>query len=88
MVFQIRLPEVLDRKLDRYLIAIRQKRDATGLVCLAIALLLIENRDKLPGLSIPADSPDQPQFNVPAVGNAPEITVEFNASAFEEIPAT
>jgi hypothetical protein len=86
-VFQIRLPEFLDRQLDRYLITIRQKRDATGLVCLAIALQLIENRDKLPGLSIRADSPDQPQFNIPAVGNAPEITVEFNAAAIEEIPA-
>jgi hypothetical protein len=83
----LRLPEDLDRQLDRYLITIRQKPDATGLVCLAIALQLIENRDKLPGLAIRPDSPDQPQFNIPAVGNTPEITVEFNAAAIEEIPA-
>ncbi|EFX78316.1 hypothetical protein DAPPUDRAFT_320590 [Daphnia pulex] len=86
-LLQIPLPENLDRQLDRYLIAIRQKRDATGLVCLAIALQLIENREKLPGLAIRADSPDQPQFNLPPVGNTPEITVEFNAAAIEAIPA-
>jgi hypothetical protein len=84
----LRLPEDLDRQLDRYLIAINQKRDATGLVCLAIALQLIENRDKFSSLSIRPDSPDQPQFNIPAVGHAPEITVHFNAAAIEEIPAT
>jgi hypothetical protein len=53
----LRLPEDLDRQLDRYLIAINQKRDATGLVCLAIALQLIENRDKFSSLSIRPDSP-------------------------------
>jgi hypothetical protein len=83
----LRLTEDLDRQLDRYLIAINQKRDATGLVCLAIALQLIENYEKFSSLSIRPDSPAQPQFNIPAVGHAPEITVHFNAAAIEEIPA-
>jgi hypothetical protein len=69
------------------LLTFKQKRDATGVVCLAIALQLIDNRDKLPGLAIRPDSPDQPQFNIPAVGGAPEITVDFNAAAIEAIPA-
>jgi hypothetical protein len=80
--------EDLDRQLDRYLFTINQKTDATGLVCLAIALQLIENRDKLRTLPIRSYSPAQPQFNIPAVGHAPEITVDFNASAIEAIPAT
>ena len=86
-IFTIPLPQKLDRQLDRYLIAIRQKRDATGVVCLAIALQLIDNQDKFSTLSIRLDSPAQPQFNIPAVGNAPEITVAFNADAIEAIPA-
>jgi hypothetical protein len=68
------------------LIAIKQKRDATGVVCLAIALQLIDNPDKFSHLSIRTDSPDQPQFNIPAAGDAPEITVAFTADAIEAIP--
>ena len=82
-----RLPEDLDRQLDRYLLTIRQKRDATGVVCLAMALQLINNQDKFSTLSIRPDSPAQSQFNIPAVENAPEITVAFNADAIEAIPA-
>jgi hypothetical protein len=81
------LEEDMDRQLDRYLLTINQKRDATGVICLAIALQLIDNREKFSNLSIRANSPDQPQFHLPAVGNAPEITVEFNAAAIEAIPA-
>ena len=83
----LRLSEELDRQLDRYLIAIRQKRDATGVVCLAIALQLIDNQEKFSCLSIRSDSPTQPQFNVSAVDGASEITVAFNAAAIEAIPA-
>lgn len=81
------LEENLDRQLDRYLLTINQKRAATGVICLAIALQLIDNREKFSKLSIRPDSPDKPQFNLPAVGNAPEITVDFNAAAIEAIPA-
>jgi hypothetical protein len=85
--FSERLPEDLDRQLDRYLLAIRQKRDATGVVCLAMALQLIDNQEKFSSIRIRPDSPAQAQFNIPAVGNAPEITVAFNADAIEAIPA-
>ena len=83
----LRLPEELDRQLDRYLIAIRQKRDATGVVCLAIALQLMDNQEKFSTLSIRPDSPAHPQFKIPAFGFAPEITVAFDADAIEAIPA-
>jgi hypothetical protein len=82
-----RLPQFLDRQLDRYLLAIRQKRDATGVVCLAIALQLIDNQEKFSLIRILPQSPAQSQFNIPAVGNAPKITVTFDADAIEAIPA-
>nr|CAH0106890.1 unnamed protein product [Daphnia galeata] len=87
IIFTKPLTEDLDRQLDRYLLAIRQKRDATGVVCLVMALHLIENQEKFSLIRIRPDSPAQAQFNVPAVGNAPEITVAFNADAIEAIPA-
>jgi hypothetical protein len=40
------LPHALDRQLDRYLLTNGLESDSTGVVCVAIALQLIENIDK------------------------------------------
>jgi hypothetical protein len=50
------LPESLDRQLDRYMVKTGLERDATGVVCLAIALQLMEHEDQFKSISI-LDSP-------------------------------
>lgn len=92
------LPESLDRQLDRYMVKTGLERDATGVVCLAIALQLMEHEDQFKSISI-LDSPVQPQFDVPAVAEtsrlgfsrartpAANITVKLNAAAIEEFGA-
>lgn len=81
------LDGVLDRQLDRYLLTNGLESDSTGVVCVAIALQLIENIDKFESVSI-RSSPAQLQFNLPARAGdlATETTVEFNAEAIEAIP--
>lgn len=95
------LPEELDRQLDRYMLTKGLERDTTGVVCLAIALQLMENKDKFKSLLllyIRSDSPAKPQFDIPAAQTtqhgllraetpAAKITVEFNAAAIEEFGA-
>jgi hypothetical protein len=78
----------LDRQLDRYLLTNGLDSDSTGVVCVAIALQLIENIFKFKSVSIRSDSPAQLQFNLPARAGAlaTEPTVEFNAEAIEAIP--
>lgn len=82
------LPHALDRQLDRYLLTNGLESDSTGVVCVAIALQLIENIDKFKCVWIRSDSPAQLQFNLPARAGAlaTDTTVEFNAEAIEAIP--
>jgi hypothetical protein len=83
------LPHALDRQLDRYLLTNGLESDSTGVVCVAIALQLIENIDKFNScVWIRSDSPAQLQFNLPARAGtlATDTTVEFNAEAIEAIP--